>query len=119
MLKIINKTKLINSKTTSEMKQSFALAALVGVAMSRNLIGGIGGNSSNDTAFIQFLGENNKGYTTTSEYKQRQQFYNNNDDIINQSNGQQDPNDPDKLVLGHNWTSDLTDDEYLGLLGLS
>ena len=64
------------------MKQSFALAALVGVSMARNLIGGIGGNTA-DSNFIQFLGNNNKGYTTTSEYKVRQQIYNKNDNIIN------------------------------------
>ena len=65
MLKIINKIKTNQLKNNFKMKQSFALAALVGVAMSRNLIGGIGGNSSNGAEFIKFLGDNNKGYTTT------------------------------------------------------
>ena len=45
------------------MKQSFALAALVGYAMASPL-GGIGGNGG-DAAFIEFLGSNNKGYTST------------------------------------------------------
>ena len=99
------------------MKQSFAIAALVGVSMGRNLLGGIGGNTA-DSDFIRYLGKMNKGYKTTDEYKLRKQIYTKNDDIINKKNGEADPNDPNKLVLGHNWTSDLTEDEYLGLLGL-
>ena len=86
--------------------------------MGRNLLGGIGGNTA-DSDFIRYLGKMNKGYKTTDEYKLRKQIYTKNDDIINKKNGEADPNDPNKLVLGHNWTSDLTEDEYLGLLGLN
>ena len=63
------------------MKQSFALAALVGYAMASPL-GGIGGNGG-DADFIQFLGSNNKGYTSTREYQTRKGIYQKNDDIIN------------------------------------
>ena len=50
--------------------------------MGRNLLGGIGGNTA-DSDFIRFLGNMNKGYKTTEEYKLRQQIYKKNDDIIN------------------------------------
>ena len=79
---MINKTKQINSKNNFKMKQSFAIAALVGVSMGRNLLGGIGGNTA-DSDFIRFLGTMNKGYKTTEEYQLRQQIYKKNDDIIN------------------------------------
>ena len=100
------------------MKQSFAIAALVGVAMSRNLLGGIGGDSTNDRAFIQYLSTMNKHYNTTSELKLRKQIYQRNEKVIREQNNKADKNDPDALILGHNWTSDLTEKEYLNLLGL-
>ena len=69
------------------MKQSFAIAALVGVSMGRNLLGGIGGNTA-DSDFIRYLGTMNKGYNTTDEFKLRKQIYTKNDDIINKKNGE-------------------------------
>ena len=93
------------------MKQSFALAALVSFAAARNLIG--------DAKFITFQSTHSKNYTSTSEYKVRQQIYGKNEKVINAKNAEGDSNDPDRLVLAHNWTSDLTQEEYLGLLGLN
>ena len=47
-------TKQINYSTTSKMKQTFAIAALAGLAMAKNLIG--------DSNFIKFQSNNNKSY---------------------------------------------------------
>ena len=60
------------------MKQSFALAALAGIAMAKNLIG--------DASFITFQSLHNKSYTTASDYNLRKVIYNSNDRLINAKN---------------------------------
>ena len=64
------------------MKQTFAIAALAGVAMAqvKNLIG--------DAKFIQFQSVNSKSYKSTTEYYSRLNIYQNNDRIINVNNAQ-------------------------------
>lgn len=62
-------------------------------------------------AFDDFNAENNKNPTTLGSYLERLNIFNENQQYIDDHNNAADPDDPQALILGMNWTGDLTPDE--------
>ena len=101
------------------MKSTFALIALIGavsagpLGMTRNE-----GKLADDPKFLQFCSKYNKNPTDSRSFSRKQRRYHLNDTVIAEHNRKHahDTN-PNTLVLGHNWTSDLEPEEYRALLG--
>ena len=104
------------------MKSTFALIALIG-AVSAGPLGSIrdsrqGGKLADDPKFLQYCSKYNKNMTDSRSFARKQRRYHLNDTIIEEHNRKHahDTN-PNKLVLGHNWTSDLEPEDYMKMLG--
>ena len=106
------------------MKASFALTAFIGVVAAGPHHGGLGGlrtggKLGGDPKFLEYVSKYNKNVSDTASFTRRQNRYHANDNIIAEHNHKAArSSDPDVLVLGHNWTSDLEPAEYQQLLGL-
>ena len=106
------------------MKTSFALTAFIGVVAAGPHHGGLGGlrtggKLGGDPKFLEYVSKYNKNVSDTASFTRRQNRYHTNDNIIAEHNHKAARSrDPDHLVLGHNWTSDLEPAEYRQLLGL-
>merc|ERR1712060_715804 len=117
------KTKLQTFRTTSKMKQSFAVAALAGMVAaapsSSHHSNRPEGKLGNDPAFLEYASRFNKDIRNPGAFTVRQQRYHDSESKIQAQDRIADASgDPNALRLGHNFTSDMTTDEYLGLLGL-
>jgi hypothetical protein len=86
--------------------RSFIAVALAGAVSAVPL-------SSNDFQFMRFVVEHSKSYKTTEEYNMRQANWEKSHAEIIRLNQQNDT-----ATYGHNFTSDYTREEYLGMLGL-
>ena len=78
--------------------------------------------SQQDYAFLQFVSTYNKDTKDAATFIKKKNRFCKSDEIIQQHNlktKQTLGDDPDALVLGHNWTSDLEPEEYQQLLGLN
>ena len=105
------------------MKQSFAIAAVAGLASaapsSSHHSTRPSGKLGNDPAFLEYASRYNKDIRDPVSFTLRQQNYHHAESTISAQNRIADASgDPNALRLGHNFTSDMTRDEYLGLLGL-
>ena len=73
---------------------------------------------ADDPKFLSYCSKYNKNVSDTRTFERKQRRYHINDTTIADWNRQHahDP-DPDVLVLGHNFTSDMEPEEYRQLLG--
>jgi len=104
------------------MKSTFALIALIG-AVSAGPLGTSqdnrhGGKLADDPKFLSYCSKYNKNVSDTRTFERKQRRYHINDTVIADWNRQHahDTN-PNTLVLGHNFTSDMEPEEYQQLLG--
>ena len=105
------------------MKQSLAIAAVAGLAAAApsntHHSNRPSGKLGNDPAFLEYASRFNKDIRDPVSFTLRQQRYHAAESTISAQNRIADESgDPNALRLGHNFTSDMTRDEYLGLLGL-
>jgi hypothetical protein len=104
------------------MKSTFALLALIG-AVSAGPLGSErnqrnSGKLGDDPKFLQFCSKYNKNMTDSRSFSIKQRRYHLNDTIISDFNRKHEHDtDPNTLVLGHNWTSDLEPEDYMKMLG--
>ena len=88
------------------MKTTLAFLALISISVM----------ARRDQAFLQYVSQYNKDVHDTRTFIRRQRMFHINDDIINNFNAKQNSRgtvyDPDALILGHNWTSDLEPEEF-------
>ena len=108
--------------TKTIMKSTFALIAMIG-AVSAGPLGTVrdsrrGGKLADDPKFLSYCSKYNKNVSDSRTFERRQRRYHLNDTIIADYNRQHaHDTDPDKLVLGHNFTSDMEPEEYQKMLG--
>ena len=105
------------------MKQSFAVAAFAGMVAaapsSSHHSNRPEGKLGNDPAFLEYASRFNKDIRNPGAFTVRQQRYHDSESKIQAQDRIADASgNPKALRLGHNFTSDMTTDEYLGLLGL-
>ena len=101
------------------MKALFVVAALIGVAAAGPNQGRYGSYLVGDTKFLSYCSKYNKNMTDTATYTRRQHRYHLNDTVIAEHNRKAArSSDPDVLILGHNFTSDLEPEEFKKLLGI-
>ena len=101
------------------MKSTFALIALIGAVSAgpRNSVRH-GGKLADDPKFLSYCSKYNKNVSDTRSFERRQRRYHINDTTIADYNRQHaHDTDPNVLVLGHNFTSDMEPEEYRQLLG--
>ena len=101
------------------MKSTFALIALIG-AVSAGPRSSVrhGGKLADDPKFLSYCSKYNKNVSDTRTFERKQRRYHMNDTVIADWNRQHaHSTDPNTLVLGHNFTSDMEPEEYQKLLG--
>jgi len=105
------------------MKQSFAIAAVAGLAAaapaSSHHNNRPNGKLGNDPMFLEYASRYNKDIRNPATFTLKQQNYHASESKIQSQNRKADESgDPNALRLAHNFTSDMSTDEYLSLLGL-
>ena len=103
------------------MRSLFTIGCLISVASARRWASKrVAVQPGDDPQFVKFAAENNKNYRDTTDFRRRESNWKQSDELIKKTNAKADSKkDGRALKLAHNHLSDLEEDEYLALLGLS